>query len=214
MKDDALGRALDAIHRAGIDAVLSAASFSALDFASVPIDRLHADTTSMSFFGEYQEGCRLEIARGYSKDHRPDLKQVIFGVVTAHGIPFIASPENGNLDDKTWNAMTISRLVEQVPERKLSKLIYLSDSPAVTKTNLPLFHEHSVQFMSRLPNTFAMCDKVERSALELNGWEEVGRLGERADAAVYRVQSFHREMDGIRYHFVAVQSSALDVRKQ
>ncbi|MCL6626284.1 MAG: DUF4277 domain-containing protein [Alicyclobacillus shizuokensis] len=71
LNDDALGRALDAIHRAGIDAVLSAASFSALDFASVPLDHLHADTTSMSFFGEYQEGCHLKITRGYSKDHRP-----------------------------------------------------------------------------------------------------------------------------------------------
>lgn len=44
LNDDALGRALDAVHEAGIDGVLSMASFSALDFASVPLERLHDDT--------------------------------------------------------------------------------------------------------------------------------------------------------------------------
>lgn len=87
------------MQKAGIDGVLSMASFSALDFASVPLDYLHGDTTSMALYGQYKEGCHLEITRGYSKDHRPDLKQVIFGMVTAHGIPFVASPEKGNLDD-------------------------------------------------------------------------------------------------------------------
>ncbi|QSO52802.1 IS1634 family transposase [Alicyclobacillus curvatus] len=223
LNDDALGRALDAIHEAGIDGVLSMASFSALDFASVPLDRLHGDTTSMSFYGHYrqhrsapddEEGSRLEITRGYSKDHRPDLKQVIFGMVTAHGIPLLASPENGNLDDKTWNAQTIAKLAESLPKQKLSQIFYIADSAAVTSKNLPLFHEHGIRFISRLPNTFAMCDKVKRSALEKNRWEDVGRLGERQDAATYRIQSFYREMDGLRYRFIAVQSSALDERKR
>jgi len=61
---------------------------------------------------------------------------------------------------------------------------------------------------------FAMCDKVKRRALERNQWEDVARLGERKDAATYRIQSFHREMDGLRYRFIAVQSSALDERKK
>ena len=74
LNDDALGRALDAIHEAGIDGVLSMASFSALDFASVPLDRLHGDTTSMSFYGHYrqyrsapddEEGCAVSPGAGY-----------------------------------------------------------------------------------------------------------------------------------------------------
>ena len=223
LNDDALGRALDVIHETGIDGVLSMASFSALDLASVPLDHLHGDTTSMSFYGHYrryrgapdeEEGSRLEITRGYSKDHRPDLKQVIFGMVTAHGIPLLASPENGNLDDKTWNAKTIAKLAESLPKQKLSQILYIADSAAVTSKNLPLFDEHGVRFISRLPNTFAMCDKVKHSALERNRWEDVGRLAERQDAATYRIQSFHREMDGLRYRFIAVQSSALDERKR
>ena len=95
------------------------------------------NTTSMSFYGHYrkyqsapddEEGSRLEITRGYSKDHRPDLKQVIFGMVTARGIPLLASPENGNLDDKTWNAQTIAKLAEKLPEQKLSQTLYIADS--------------------------------------------------------------------------------------
>lgn len=183
LNDDALGRALDAVHEAGVDGVLSMASFSALDFASVPLYHLHGDTTSMSFYGHYrnnrsdqddEEGSRLEITRGYSKDNRPDLKQVIFGMVTAHGIPLLASPENGNLDDKMWNGQTTAKLAERLPEKKLSQILYITDSAAVTSKNLPLFHEHGVPFISRLPNTFATCDKVKRSALEKNRWEDIG----------------------------------------
>lgn len=61
LNGDALGRALDTIYKAGIDAVLSEASFSALDFASVPIDHLHADTTSMSRKMSHVNSTRLTL---------------------------------------------------------------------------------------------------------------------------------------------------------
>lgn len=224
LKDDALGRALDAVHKSGIVGILTAASFSALAFASVPLNRLHGDTTSVSFYGhdrqyrsapdDDEEGSRLEITRGYSKDHRPDLKQVIFGMVTAHGIPVLARPENGHLDDKTWNSQTIAKLKKSLPGQKLSQILYIADSSEVTSKNLRLFREHGVWFISRLPSTLAMCDRVKRSALERNRWEDVGRLGERQDSATYRIQSFRRGMEGLRYRFIAVQSGALDERKR
>ncbi|MCL6443514.1 MAG: IS1634 family transposase [Alicyclobacillus sp.] len=215
LNDDALGRTLEALYRTGIDAILTDAAFSALEFAKVPLNCLHADTTSMSFYGQYREGYALKITRGYSKDHRPDLKQVVFGIVTAGGIPVVARPENGNLDDKTWNAATIGRLVERLPADKLEEVLYVADSAAVTAKNLRLFKEHRVRFVSRLPGTFAECEKVKCSALERSdAWEEVGRLSERKDGATYRVQSFHRELNGTRYRFIAVQSSTLDARKE
>jgi transposase len=218
LNDDALGRTLEAIHRAGIDGILTEAALSALEFARVPLDRLHADTTSLSFYGSYsgdRKGCALQITHGYPKDHRPDLKQVVFGLVTAGGIPVVARPENGNLDDRTWNAATMARLVERLPAEKLEKALYIADSAAVTKKNLKLFKEYRIRFVSRLPGTFAEYGKIRRRALERShAWEEVGRLTERKDGTTYRVQSFHRELAGERYRFIAVQSSTLDARKE
>ncbi|MCL6443328.1 MAG: IS1634 family transposase [Alicyclobacillus sp.] len=217
LNDDGLGRTLDIIHRTGIDGILTEVALSALEFTKAPLERLHADTTSMSFYGQYdgdQQGYTLHITHGHSKDRRPDLKQVVFGLVTTSGIPVVARPEDGNLDDKTWNAATLARLAACLPAEKLRNALYIADSAAVTKKNLLLFKEHHIRFVSRLPGMFAEEEKIRRRALERShAWEEIGWLSERADGATYRVQSFHRELNGARYRFIAVQSSSLDTRR-
>nr|WP_307342959.1 hypothetical protein [Caldalkalibacillus uzonensis] len=45
------------------------------------LDRLHFDTTSFVYYGSSKVGEDvLNITRGYSKDHRPDLPQIKFGL--------------------------------------------------------------------------------------------------------------------------------------
>jgi transposase len=117
-------------------------------------------------------------------------------MVTAHEIPSLASPENGNLIDKNWNVQTIVKLTDTLAEEKLRQILCIANSAAVTSKNLRLLHEHDVRFISRLPNTLAMCDKVKRRALERNYREGVGRLWESKDTAIYRIQSFHDWDDG------------------
>ena len=55
-------------------------------------DTVHLDTTSFSLSGEYasEEGADeeksrvIEIARGFSKDHRPDLHQACLSIICEH----------------------------------------------------------------------------------------------------------------------------------
>ncbi|MCD4808450.1 MAG: hypothetical protein K8R17_00965, partial [Methanosarcinales archaeon] len=50
------------------------------------MDQLHNDSTSITFHGGYEDAngdkkrgkVTLIIARGHNKDHRPDLKQLVF----------------------------------------------------------------------------------------------------------------------------------------
>ena len=45
----------------------------------------------------------LAIRHGYSKQHRPDLKQFGIGLLsTSEGVSYRATVHDGNLDDKTW----------------------------------------------------------------------------------------------------------------
>ncbi|MCL6600472.1 MAG: IS1634 family transposase [Alicyclobacillus macrosporangiidus] len=215
LNDDALGRALDALARTGVDRVFTELALLALDHCEIPLEHLHFDTTSISVYGAYEDAHELGITYGYSKDHRPDLKQFIFGLGTCRGLPVFGSIEDGNLSDKTWNAKTIAKVVEMYGTEKLKNAVYIADSAAVTPETLAGFQTHQVRFLSKLPNTYKLCGQVVRAAIEKEqGWVEVGALSDRSGAATYRVQSFHRELGGVKYRFIAVQSSSLDARKE
>lgn len=80
--DERYGRALDklyAVDRASLmtDLVLRLIQVSQLD-----LDQIHNDSTSVKTTGQMpgatHEGVRF--ARGHSKDHRPDLKQIVFSL--------------------------------------------------------------------------------------------------------------------------------------
>jgi len=66
------------------------------------------DTTSLSFYGE---GGETLGENGYSKDHRPDLKQMILGlVVDGSGFPICTEMWPGNTADVTTLLPAIDRL--------------------------------------------------------------------------------------------------------
>gem|GEM_PF-4341239 len=54
---------------------------------SLGLSRLHFDATSLSLYGEYNSDEENPLVTfGYSKEHRPDLKQILFGMtVTQDG---------------------------------------------------------------------------------------------------------------------------------
>jgi len=79
--DGVLGRTLDKLHRAGPEGIFIQIAANAYGEYSGRF--LHGDTTSMSLQGAYEreegdlDAVPIQITHGYSKDHRPDLKQFI-----------------------------------------------------------------------------------------------------------------------------------------
>lgn len=97
---------------------------------------MHFDTTSISAYGDYcgqmeEDGTAekemFKIARGYSKDHRPGLKQMIFGNATIRGLPVYGTVDRGNLDDHTWNHSAIASLAGLVSKEVHGKIVYIAD---------------------------------------------------------------------------------------
>jgi len=86
INDYAIGRTLDKIAAAGPDYLFGTICLSTYAIHQIAFKRLHSDTTSLSFYGEYDMGAEvseeeeaeevLQIVRGYNKDHRPDCNQV------------------------------------------------------------------------------------------------------------------------------------------
>ncbi|GGI96476.1 hypothetical protein GCM10010885_02740 [Alicyclobacillus cellulosilyticus] len=220
LNDDALARALDILYQTGVEGLYTTIALQTLRKLRV-IDEaddlipIHADTTSLSVTGEYPDQTEFRIDRGFSKDHRPDLKQIVFGLCTVRGLGLCANVNPGNLDDHTWNFENIQQLMGQLDDATRHRGVYIADAALVTKENLELLAEERIHFISRLPGTYKLTDQLKRAAWEKeDSWQEVGRLAEAEDGASYKIQSFRRMLYGRTYRFVVVRSSSLDARKE
>ena len=84
--DNALGRGLDKIAEYGTSKLFSELAFELLSREGLLGKTLHLDSTSVKLFGQYEgaEGADEDFAvpeYGYSRDKRPDLKQVVLELV-------------------------------------------------------------------------------------------------------------------------------------
>lgn len=82
--DTRLGEALDHIDALGTDVVLSEVAVGWVSRPSHPHSYcVHLDTSSVSVYGRYLGVPEPTPTHGFSKDKRPDLKQLIFGLSVA-----------------------------------------------------------------------------------------------------------------------------------
>jgi transposase len=88
--------------------------------------------------------------RGRSKDHRPDLKQLVFILtVTADGaVPVACRTSDGNTEDSTTHIATWNALVELLSR---SDFLYVADSKLATRDNMAHIVKNHGRFVSVLP---------------------------------------------------------------
>jgi transposase len=96
LNDDCLGRALDLLFAGGVTELFAAVSTQALRVFGIETHYAHLDTTSFGLHGAYKvdeapdeeadptEPLAIEITYGYSRDHRPDLKQAVLSMICAN----------------------------------------------------------------------------------------------------------------------------------
>jgi transposase len=127
---------------------------------AVQLERLHNDSTSISFCGHYHEqrgpsrtGQRpLVLTFGYSKDHRPNLKQLLFILTTDAdgGVPVQFRTADGNTNDsvthiETWNTLrTVAGRAD---------FFYVADSKLCSHDNLTYIDRAGGRFVTVLPRS-------------------------------------------------------------
>ena len=108
LSDERIGRALDRMFDSDRGSLLTEVVLAVGQRFGVQFDQLHNDSTSISFCGQYRaaNGGELRgltapaIVFGHSKDHRPDLKQLLFILsITADGVPASFRCASGNTND-------------------------------------------------------------------------------------------------------------------
>jgi transposase len=127
----------------------------------VNLDELHNDSTTVTFYGDYADAER-EYARhgrrapaitfGHNKDHRPDLKQLLYVLTIAKdgGVPVHFRVHSGNVVDdqthrETWD------LLRQLAGR--TDFLYVADCKLATRENMAYIAGHHGRFVSILPRT-------------------------------------------------------------
>jgi transposase len=164
LHDSRLGQTLDALYDANLDTVFSAIALQALDIYRVDTPWLHQDTTTISFYGAYDEGegesKGPRPTYGYSKDGRGDLKQVLLslGVSGDGGIPIRMGLHDGNRSD----TVDVPQAIEQSAALGLGGLRgIVADSKAYTPRTLGLCRETGMGLVTLVPRTCAIRQEVE-----------------------------------------------------
>ena len=135
MEDDQAYRAMDLLVAADAQArVQEAVFFAAANLLNLEVDLLFFDTTSTFFQRDTEEsGSGAFRVYGHSKDHRPDLPQVVIGLaVTREGIPVRVWCWPGNTND-----MTVLRQVkDDLRGWRLGRVITVVDRGFASNDNL------------------------------------------------------------------------------
>jgi transposase len=124
------------------------------------LDELHNDSTTVRFCGQYRQararklrGKRAPfITYGYSKDHRPDLKQLLFILTTSDdgGVPVQFRCAHGNTNDArthehTWEALC--RAADRVD------FLYIADSKLCNREPMDYIHRRGRRFVCVMPRS-------------------------------------------------------------
>ncbi len=173
--DDAFARALDRLFETDRASLMTRVVLNAIKADSVDISQIHQDTTSVKVTGVYasQKSRAVQLKRGHSKDHRPDLKQLVYELsVTRDGaIPVLFKAHDGNRTDDTlhWeNWQALRGILGR------SDFLYVADSKLCVSQTLMNIDRSQGRFVTLVPRTRSEVEefshKVEASFVR---WEKV-----------------------------------------
>ena len=172
LNDDRFARALDQLFRGDCSSLALAVATHAVKEFGVELDELHNDSTTVTFSGAYadaaqesrrREQTRLAITWGHNKDHRPDLKQLLFILTVSQdgGIPVYFQAKSGNVADDRTHRDTWDLLCKLAGR---SDFLYVADCKLASTENMAYVHGHGGRFLTVLPRTRSE-DRLFRAAL-------------------------------------------------
>lgn len=160
LNDDRVGRALEHLFDANRASMLTEIVVKAIIEFQLDTSQLSNDSTTITFSGQYSEANgdnkrgnkSLNITNGYNKDHRPDLKQLLWILtVTADGaVPIHYRVCDGNTTDSTTHITTWNTLRDMLGR---SDFLYVADCKLCSSKNLKYIDSEKGRFITILPRS-------------------------------------------------------------
>jgi transposase len=160
LNDDRVGRALDQLFDADRGSLLCGLVLHAIREFKIDTSQLHNDSTSIVLHGNYTNADGREhsgkptvaASRGHSKDHRPDLKQlVLILTVAADGaVPLCHRLAAGNTNDDQTHIHTWDELRALTGR---ASFLYVADCKLCTHEQMAHIDTNGGRFVTVLPRS-------------------------------------------------------------
>ncbi|MBG6240324.1 MAG: IS1634 family transposase [Candidatus Symbiopectobacterium sp. Clec_Harlan] len=166
LNDDVLGRCLDALFDADVSALYQVIAEKVVATLGLKSTAVHLDITSFHVDGAYSfshdEGTkRLQLVRGYSRDHRPDLNQVVLELVCENqaGLPVYMQAKSGNSNDnRAFSEMVRHHLLSLKAAQESRYMV--GDAAMYNAETIYLLHQQQQLFVTRVPLTLKEAKKA------------------------------------------------------
>ena len=162
--DDRFGRALDKLFEADRASLVIDIVLRVIEATGVDLSQLHNDSTTVKTTGQMSQKSTtgLQFKHGHSKDHRPDLKQIVYNLtISADGaVPLHYKAYPGNRTDDTlhieiWNTLC------QITGR--DDFLYVADSKVCTHKQLAHIVRHGGRVVTLMPQTWKEADLFKQA---------------------------------------------------
>jgi transposase len=159
LNDDTLGRALDTLYDYGVTDLYSLVAVTAAQRLRLTPRFAPLDRTSFHVDGRYNSAEEpdarvIHITQGDSRDHRPDLNQVVLDLIVEHqaGIPLLMQPLSGNTSGANdFGDVVTAHIIQLHTTYGTSYLV--ADSALYSEGNLHKLAHTGSRWITRVPAT-------------------------------------------------------------
>jgi len=171
-----LGRSLDDVFLYGCDLLFSEIALDICQKESIDMRFNSLDTTSISLTGDYDPDSDehgVLVTYGYSKDKRPDLKQVVLELMVSQdgGVPFMSKSHDGNASDNQVFKQRCEGIIKEFAASASSGIprYLVADSKLYTSENAANLAK--LPFITRIPGNLNAVDEVIKQCLDMGNWQ-------------------------------------------
>jgi transposase len=196
LNDDRLGNVLDELYAEGLSELFLGISLDAAKKFEVKIEIAHLDSTSFHVDGTYgsPEPGVIEITHGYSRDHRPDLKQFMMNLICVGDgdIPVLMEIASGNQSDK----VRFAQLFQEFRQQWTFEGLCVADGALYSADNLNAMT--GLRWLTRVPLSIKAAATLVDEVIELTPSTIKG----------YSLKESRSEYAGIEQWWILVESQA------
>ena len=220
LNDDRLGRVLDKLYLTGLSQIFATIAIGAAQQFNVAVETAHLDASSFHVHGEYESNLPevyihkqatstdetsvginetavpqpIVITYGYSRDHRPDLKQFILDLICSEDgdVPLFLRVGDGNESDQA----IFPQVFRDFKKHLDLDALMVADSALYSEANL--VEMATLKWLSRVPLTIKQAKELV-SQLKASSFTE-------STIAGYRWSQHQSHYGGIQQRWLVVES--------
>lgn len=205
--DDRFGRALDKLFYTDRASLMTRIVLEVIKAFNIGLDQIHNDSTTIKAYGEYPRKSRfgLEFKKGASKDHRPDLKQLVYSLTISNdgAVPIHHKVYSGNRNDDTTHIETWTTL-SQICSR--NDFLYVADCKLCTDRQLSYIVEHGGRAITVIPENWKEVSEFKDNLRSnKNSKSEILRKQNEEGEIIYYYTfdgEYHTRLRGFKIHWI------------